>query len=120
MRKLLFATIVVLLLGSTQDGYGDMNFSAFRCGSNLVTLGMSKLQVMMACGSPDMKDVTGFNIQTRRNRRHRSTSVVKQEQWMYNCGTDRFFKILMFENGSLSLIKDGPGLLRGSGPVRCS
>ena len=109
--------VVILVLGllfflGARNAHGGMY-----CGRELITEGMTKLDVLIKCGEPNLKEVVSVNTlgigQT--TSLGKSTSAV--EAWYYNCGEYRFNQTLYF---------DGPTLLRfraggyGTGPERCS
>ena len=90
-----------LLCFAVADGF------AFRCGSDLVTSGDTKIQVSTTCGKPTSKETTCEG-------RHSATSVDKNgkvkkskkcanqvEIWYYNCGDSDYIYALTFENGIL-------------------
>ncbi len=115
------AVLIALFIWAAPAYVGaDMNMSAFQCGPKMIRLGASKLEVQVACGIPDMKDIVAARVRSRRYRGRTSAIVTSHEQWMFNCGVGRFFKILTFENGRLIVIENGPSHTRGTGPVRCS
>lgn len=77
---------------------------ALRCGSQLVTLGDYKLQVLSKCGEPMFVD---SRIEFRVVRLYGSGLEFERyvpvtiEEWTYNFGPNRFVRLLRFENGRL-------------------
>ena len=96
MRTILCLTLAILLSLSSA-AYG------FRCGTNLVSVGDNKLQVLQKCGEPTYKELIktdGFIV----------------EKWYYDCGSLRFIQTLTFAGGFLQTIEEGD---YGKGPDRC-
>ncbi len=98
---------------------------AFRCDSNLIDVGMHKIEVLKKCGNPAMRDqrverrrsgMRQSNSQqdasSRQPNKQRLTSQYEQEmeihveEWIYNFGPQRFMQLLTFENGQLTKIQD--------------
>jgi hypothetical protein len=112
-----FATLIVFISFSTcfADDY-------FRCGSNLITVGDSKFQVLGKCGEPTAKEVVGDRVSggyasTTRDRakgdgrppQTRGTyteSSATLEAWTYNCGSSEFSYNLTFRGQDLIEIKN--------------
>ena len=95
---------------------------AFRCGSDLVSEGDSKAQVMATCGHPTSKEKSCENSQqyTTTNKYGKIKKVKKcgqkLETWYYNCGYDDFIYKLTFDDGKIANIStDG----RGKGKSNC-
>ena len=90
--------VFAILLGLTSSpAYG------FRCGTSLVQVGDTKLQVLQKCGEPTFKELVktdGFIV----------------EKWYYDCGAVRFIQILTFSGGSLQTLETGD---YGRGPDSC-
>ncbi len=95
--RITFALTLVILVGLSSLAYG------FRCGTSLVEVGDTKLQVLQKCGEPTFKELIktdGFIV----------------EKWYYDCGSVRFIQILTFSGGSLQILETGD---YGRGPDRC-
>ena len=81
---------------------------AYRCGSELVSTGDTKTQVMVSCGKPTSKEKSCANGQastyTDKNGKIRKNKKCsnKVEIWHYNCGASDFIYALTFENGKLT------------------
>ena len=60
--------------------------AAMRCGTELVNEGDTQYEVAMKCGQP---------------------TVVEQNHWIYNTGSQSFTKILSFSGGKLAFIENG-------------
>lgn len=94
---------------------------SFRCGSNIISLGIRKFEVRAKCGEPADRDVRiekrikrdFFRDLTPKNERDRLREPlfveepVEVEEWVYNFGTTRFLRYLRFENGILVKIETG-------------
>lgn len=93
---------------------------AFRCGTELISVGDDKEEVRQLCGAPEhvsvwqeeriFRDFSTYrsDIQPDRNR---EPFLVKQqvlvERWTYNRGSHRLVRYLLFENGRLVEIASG-------------
>ncbi len=104
-----------------------------RCGTKLVGVGSTKVEVMMRCGDPLLKEhlsvqVTGGSSIIRNpaiapssslnssgstlnsniaQRRVYSSSYQDVERWTYNFGNGKLLKMLIFTGGELTAIEDG-------------
>jgi hypothetical protein len=58
MKYSVLVLTVVWLLLSSNEASGE---STMRCGSDLISLGDTKLDVISKCGAPDMKEVVGLD-----------------------------------------------------------
>ncbi|MEL0082837.1 MAG: DUF2845 domain-containing protein [Gammaproteobacteria bacterium] len=107
--RLLVVAILTLVSFSTQ---------AMRCGNHLVREGDSKLEVLRKCGEPTLSEGSGVVEQedelTTANRldnkllligRHQSRFSQPVETWHYNCGANRFSRILTFTGPYLTRIE---------------
>jgi hypothetical protein len=112
---LVFLTLLVVFYA------GNDALASFRCGPNLVRVGQTTVRVLIECGPPTYKEVT--RIETTRDYRSiypyespfdEVTQVV--ETWYYNCGPNRFIKILTFRGGILRSVSTGR---YGSGESDC-
>jgi len=105
--------ILLLLVASS------ISASDFRCGSDIISLGDRKFDVLRKCGNPD-------NVEVReevRIKRDLGTHLflpgeeppgflfakvlVTVEEWEYNLGQGRFIRYLTFENSRLIKITTG-------------
>jgi hypothetical protein len=83
------ATIAMTIqLGLSSVAYG------FRCGTSLVKVGDTKLEVLEKCGEPTFKELI-------------KTDGLIVEKWYYDCGPQRFIQILTFSGGSLQKLETG-------------
>ena len=80
---------------------------AFRCGSDLVTSGDTKMQVSTTCGKPTFKETTcegrhsTTNVDQNGKVKKLKKCAQKVEIWYYNCGDGDYIYALTFENGIL-------------------
>lgn len=115
MKKLIFLILLVLLVSSGNA------FAAFKCGSELITIGDDKMEVLLKCGEPSFSELTRLESGRRYGEdlkfgsdSRRATYFV--EKWFYNCGPHEFIKILTFRNGRVRDIETG---FYGSGESDC-
>lgn len=104
-----------------------------RCGTKLVGVGSTKVDVLMRCGEPLLKEhlrvqesggssiirnpalaastsLSANNSSTLSNtdqRRIYRSSYENVERWTYNFGKGKLLKMLIFTGGQLSAIEDG-------------
>lgn len=97
---------------------GPATTHAMYCGNDLITEGMTKLDVVSKCGEPDLKEVAAVNTFGVRVRGafHATTTAV--EVWHYNCGEGRFNRTLYFDGTALARIENTKSY--GSGPEKCA
>lgn len=117
MRKTMsisFALLILLLLATS--GVSD---SDFRCGSNIISPGDRRFDVLRKCGNPDNVEVRE-EVRIKRDLGARlilpgeeppgflfAKVLVTVEEWEYNLGPGRFIRYLTFENGRLIKITTG-------------
>ena len=112
MRVVIIVLGLLLFLGA-RNAHGGMY-----CGHELITEGMTKLDVLIKCGEPNLKEVVSVNtlgVGQTTTSLSESTSAV--EAWFYNCGEYRFNQTLFFDGSTLLMFKAGD---YGTGPERCS
>jgi hypothetical protein len=94
--------------------------TAFRCGTELISIGDDKWEVRQLCGEPDhvnvwqeeriFRDFSSYRSDIEPDR-NREPFLVKQqvvvERWTYNRGSHRLVRHLLFENGRLVEIATG-------------
>ena len=85
---------------------------AFRCGTNLITMGDTKIKTSLTCGEPTSKD-------QRCLQHHPETGICinRGEAWYYNCGDLDFIYVLVFSDGGTLISEDTVG--RGTGSSSC-
>jgi|SRR6266850_1288706 uncharacterized protein DUF2845 len=103
---------LLVLLGPTNI------HAAIYCGNDLITEGMTKLDVISKCGEPDLKEVASVNTFGVADRRTFRASTSAVDVWHYNCGAGRFNRSLYFDGAKLAKIETSKTY--GSGPERCA
>lgn len=100
-----FATLLWLPLSAVADG-------SFRCGSGLITVGDSKLDLLGKCGRPALEEQqpreAGASYRDRESGsgwRQRSLGTV--ERWTYDLGTGSFTQVVTLELGKIVRIDQG-------------
>jgi len=78
-----------------------------RCGNDLVSLGNTKVEVVIKCGMPAWKDAWRNEIVNNVNTADELRVSVDRERWIYNFGPNSFLRYLLFENGRLIDISTG-------------
>jgi hypothetical protein len=98
--------------------------NAFRCGTQLVSQGDTRAEVIQKCGEPTFVDsweeeliqrdfgaVRDYDPRTGRYEGSRAPFLVKiqikVDLWTYNLGSTQFTRYLRFENGILQDITTG-------------
>ena len=120
-KNLIFIVAILCVLGPASM------VSAFRCGTQVVSIGDMRSEVSQMCGEPTSVDIweeeriqRDFGSGTIRYYRDHSTGQygsyreplyvkvqVKIERWTYNLGSTQFIRYLIFENGVLKEITMG-------------
>jgi len=100
----IFITLIVTLLYCSQAW-------ALRCGSELVSKGDRKIEVLKACSEPFLVD--NWEEENVAFQGDEATVVGEKtihsiEVWTYNFGPTRFMQFLRFKNGKLDNISTGP------------
>jgi len=75
--------------------------AAMRCGGRLVSVGDYSHEVLVRCGEPVHVERWELLRQTEGFFSFRSWEQVRVEEWLYNLGSNRFMRVLRFENGRL-------------------
>jgi hypothetical protein len=87
MKQICLIIIVLLFM------YGEARSSdSFRCGSEIVSAGDTKVEVTMKCGDPISKEVT-------------RSGRIKVEKWCYDKGAGDFVYVLIFHGGILKYVE---------------
>ncbi len=110
MKKFILSLsfFIIFPLLTTVDAF------ALRCGSNIVDIGDTKLDVLRKCGEPtfqeqwEEEDLITHDTEIDRLGEHRIRKViVPVDEWTYNFGPTRFVYILTFKKGRLVDIQTG-------------
>ena len=121
LGKILFVVVVNLCIFGSAGAD-----SAYRCGTELVSLGDTRYEVRQKCGDPtsvesweeeriqrDFETVWRRDPRTDRYEWYREPFLVKVqvriELWIYSLRSYQFNRYLKFENGVLKEIKSGGG-----------
>jgi hypothetical protein len=98
MSKRHFAAAAVLAAAAVGDGiaHGDGDF---RCGSHIVTTGMTQAQVLEYCGEPASKDVEDVDVRSG-NRVVGRTAV-----WRWTYVANGVSRVLVFDQQTLKSIE---------------
>jgi len=100
----IFITMIVTSLYCSQAW-------ALRCGSELVSKGDRKIEVLKACGEPfliDNWEEENVAVQGDEAIVVGEKTIHSIEVWTYNFGPGRFMQFLRFKNGKLANISTGP------------
>ncbi|MES2887600.1 MAG: DUF2845 domain-containing protein [Pseudomonadota bacterium] len=88
---------------------------AFKCNSNVIDVGLHKMEVLKKCGAPALKDsrierrtvrlrnggaLAGGAVEVEREQQ------VTIEEWVYNFGPSQFMQLLVIENGLVTDVRD--------------
>jgi len=114
---LLLGVVLLLLVVATQNTQAQMTCGNLGRSGQLITNGLTKLDVISKCGQPDLKEVASINSVGTSDRRHFRVTTSVVEVWHYNCGEGRFNKSLFFDGSTLALVTHTGQY--GSGPERC-
>ena len=112
--KVCFLLLILLLLVASSTSASD-----FRCGTNIISPGDRRFDVLRKCGYPE-------NVEVREEARIKkdlgarlflpgeeppgflfAKELVTVEEWEYNQGPGSFIRYLTFENGRLIKITTG-------------
>lgn len=80
------------------------NVYAFRCGEygrNLAREGMHKSEVLMDCGEPAAREVTGVRIKGTRHRPREVSKIEEQTYIIKEYGQKRVYRLKYDEDGVL-------------------
>ena len=88
----LAALFVVVLIGSPLVSAGNM-----RCGSSLIERGHTFFEVLERCGRPDLEYAW--------DHEYVDGVQARVTEWVYEQGTNKFRRILTFEEGRLRRIE---------------
>ena len=97
------AAASLLLLGWSSSALADDNF---RCGSKIVSAGLTKNEVLAMCGQPTERETEEVPVMVRNangSMRQNGTTVV--ERWIYSRGNSQFPALLEFQEGKLKRIE---------------
>lgn len=76
------------------------------CNFNVLSLGITTIELETRCGEPDLKEQRYETVTTRIPGGRRQVTVTI-DKWTFNLGPTHFMRILTFRNGELVEIKTG-------------
>ena len=94
--KLLNYNLTILLLLCSAPVMAD----SFRCHNKVVLVGYSTFEVKDKCGTPSYEEDIGY-VKV-------DNEYVNVKQYIYDFGRGKLLKTLVFHNGKLVQINDGP------------
>ncbi len=82
---------------------------SMRCGSKLVMIGDTKVDVLSKCGKPATKEKLVRTSSVKKSKRGSSTETRSRtdDQWVYNLGPQDFIYTLTFDGAALKEIGRG-------------
>ena len=78
---------------------------SMRCGSSIISVGDTKTEMLMKCGTPMSTDVKTTLI---KNENGTQSVVQTGEIFTMDMGKDKFVALVTIENGVITHIEDGP------------
>lgn len=78
---------------------------AMRCGSSIISVGDTKSEMLMKCGTPISTDV---KTTVTENENGTKSVIQTGEIFTIDMGKDKFMALVTVENGVISHIEDGP------------
>ena len=97
---------LTLLCVTETIAQGDTTQDSMRCGTNLVNIGDTQEDVLKTCGKPyALRDLTKPNAPPQIVG-DQPVDYRPNIQWIYHPGYGQFDKVLVFEGGQLTEIKD--------------
>jgi hypothetical protein len=97
------AALALLALGCSSFALAD---DPFRCGSKLVSTGLTKNEVVAMCGQPAERKTEEVPLMVRNaNGTMRQNGTVVVERWTYSRGNSQFPALLEFQEGKLRRIE---------------
>lgn len=95
MRALTTTLLLALLSAAFQ---AQAQAETLRCGSQLVSLGDRRLEVLQKCGEPAFRDLVGYSLGQNQRREY------PIEEWVYG-PSNGMLSILTFEGSRLRAIE---------------
>ena len=78
---------------------------AMRCGSSIISVGDTKSEMLMKCGTPISTDV---KTTVTENENGTKSVIQTGEIFTIDMGKDKFMALVTVENGVITHIEDGP------------
>lgn len=96
-----FFAAAILLLAISRLSHG------FSCEGKIISPGDTKMDVIMKCGEPALKDSHEEQLTERLDDTTKRKTIITVETWTYNFGPQSFLRILEFRNGKLTEVSTG-------------
>ena len=96
MNRLVFFVVFVSLFTTNVSAE-----ETFRCGSNIVRVGMTSAEVLKYCGKPTSTEVEEHDVRSG----GRVVGKTQLNRWIYNRGSVGKPKVLEFDQDKLMSIK---------------
>jgi hypothetical protein len=77
------------------------------CNGGIVSVGDSRVNLVIKCGEPDWKDSHEEEIIKRFNNKSKRKKIITKEEWTYNFGPSQFMRIITIKNGKVADIRTG-------------
>jgi hypothetical protein len=116
MKRLSFYILVMFILQPVSIGFvlAVDQMESMRCGSKLVRIGDTKVDIVSKCGEPVMRDKVVRSSSVKKSGKKSGTAGKKvqeqsrvDEQWVYDLGPRDFTYTLSFEGVELKSIGRG-------------
>lgn len=91
----------ILILLASLFASGVVADDTVRCGSKLVTIGMSAAEVLKYCGEPTSREVEEHDIRSG----NRVVGKTQLNRWIYSRGSAGEPNVLEFDQDKLTAIK---------------
>ena len=105
MKKtvILFSCIMNLLVPPLAIVHG----ATLDCGSKTISVGDSRIDVLINCGEPDSKESHQEELMDTLDGSLKRKIIITVEEWTYNFGPSQFVRIVTLKNGTIADIRTG-------------
>ncbi len=87
------------------------------CSGGIISVGDSRVDVLMKCGEPDAKESHDEELIDRLDDGARRKLFITVEEWTYNFGPTQFMRIVTLKNGKVASLRAGNyGYSKGATP----
>lgn len=111
MKRVFFSMLVVPLFLAASAGYSSAleAVDSMRCGSKLVQVGDSKVDILAKCGEPALREKITRGTSVKKSKRGSTVEEHSRdnEQWTYNFGPQDFLYTLTFDGVEVKSIGRG-------------
>jgi Protein of unknown function (DUF2845). len=94
-----------LLLVGTLLSTSVLAEGSMRCGNSIISVGDTKTEMLLKCGTPISTDVKTNII---KNENGTQSVIQTGEIFTMDMGKDKFMALVTIENGVITHIEDGP------------